>query len=150
LFPVKDINTDWLLAWSLFPYTLLAKTSVLQQVFFIHYKVKGVIMKKMKLALVALSISSVALFSFDALQTNSIKGTVTPADKAVRAWAVSQTDTLRADIQNGVFEIKDVKAGTYSVIIEAQEPYADTRKKDVVVDAQQPTTDIGEIKLQQK
>ena len=107
-------------------------------------------MKKMKLALVALGISSAALFSFDALQTNSIKGTVTPADKAVRAWAVSSTDTLRADIQDGTFEIKDVKAGTYSVIIEAQEPFANTRKKDVVVDAQQATTDVGEIKLSQK
>ena len=107
-------------------------------------------MKNIKLALVALGISSGALFSFNALQTNSIKGTVTPADKAVRAWAVSPTDTLKADVQNGTFEIKDVKAGTYSVIIEAQEPYAHTRKKDVVVDAQQATTDIGEIKLQQK
>lgn len=107
-------------------------------------------MKNIKLALVALGISSGALFSFNALQTNSIKGTVTPADKAVRAWAVSPTDTLKADVQNGTFEIKDVKAGTYSVIIEAQEPYANTRKKDVVVDPQQATTDVGEIKLQQK
>ena len=107
-------------------------------------------MKNIKLALVALGISSGALFSFNAIQTNSIKGTVTPADKAVRAWAVSPTDTLKADIQNGTFEIRDVKAGTYSVIIEAQEPFANTRKKDVVVDAQQATTDVGEIKLQQK
>jgi len=107
-------------------------------------------MKNIKLALVALGISSGALFSFNSLQTNSIKGTVTPADKAVRAWAVSPTDTLKADVQNGTFEIKDVKAGTYSVIIEAQEPYASTRKKDVVVEAQQATTDVGEIKLQEK
>jgi hypothetical protein len=107
-------------------------------------------MKNIKLAFVALGISSAALFSFNAVQTNSIKGTVTPADKAVRAWAVSPTDTLKADIQNGTFEIRDVKAGTYSVIIEAQEPFANTRKKDVVVDAQQATTDVGEIKLQQK
>ncbi len=107
-------------------------------------------MKNIKLALVALGISSGALFSFNAMQTNSIKGTVTPADKALRAWAVSPTDTLKADVQNGTFEIKDVKAGTYSVIIEAQEPFANTRKKDVVVDAQQATTDVGEIKLQQK
>ena len=79
-------------------------------------------MKNIRLALVALGISSGALFSFNALQTNTIKGSVTPADKAVRAWAVSPTDTLKADVQNGTFEIKDVKAGTYSVIIEAEEP----------------------------
>jgi hypothetical protein len=107
-------------------------------------------MKNIKLALVALAVSSGALFSFNALQTNTIKGTVTPADKAVRAWAVSPTDTLKAEVQNGTFEIKDVKAGTYSVIIEAVEPYANTRKKDVVVEAEKPTTDIGEIQLQSK
>ncbi len=106
-------------------------------------------MKSIKLSLVALSLSTAALFSFNAMQTNSIKGTVTPADKAVRAWAVSPTDTVRADIQNGAFEIKDVKAGTYAVIIEAQEPFANTRKKDIVVTDGQ-TTEVGEIKLQPK
>src|SRR5688500_5401222 len=106
-------------------------------------------MKNIRLALVALAVSSGALFSFNALQTNAIKGTVTPADKAVRAWAVSPTDTLKADVQNGTFEIKDVKVGTYSVIIEAQEPSANTRKKDVVV-ADGQITDVGEIKLQAK
>jgi hypothetical protein len=106
-------------------------------------------MKKIKIALVALAVSSGALFSFNAVQKNSIKGTVSPADKAVRAWAMSATDTLQVDVENGSFEIKDVKAGTYSVIIEAKEPYASTRKKDVVV-AEEPVTDVGEIKLQPK
>jgi len=105
-------------------------------------------MKNIKLGLLALAVSTGALFSFNALQASKIKGTVTPADKAIRAWAVSPTDTLQAEIQNGAFEIKDVKAGTYSVIIEAEAPYANTRKKDVVVNSE--TTDIGEIKLQQK
>ena len=105
-------------------------------------------MKNIKLALVTLAVSTGTLFSFNVLQTSKIKGTVTPADKAIRAWAVSPTDTLKAEIQNGAFEIKDVKTGTYSVIIEAEAPYANTRKKDVVVNSE--TTDIGEIKLQQK
>ena len=120
------------------------------QNFFIINPLKRKIMKNIRLALVALGISSGALFSFNALQTNTIKGSVTPADKAVRAWAVSPTDTLKADVQNGTFEIKDVKAGTYSVIIEAEEPYANTRKKDVIVAADAQATDIGEIKLQPK
>ena len=34
------------------------------------------------------------------------------------------------------------------LIIEAQEPYANTRKKDVVVAEDEPVTDVGEIKLQ--
>ena len=105
-------------------------------------------MKNIRLALVALAVSTGTLFSFNAIQTSKIKGTVTPADKAVRARAVSPTDTLQADVQNGAFEIKDVKPGTYSVIIEAEAPYTNTRKKDVVVNGE--TTDVGEIKLQQK
>lgn len=107
-------------------------------------------MKKIRLALAAVVISAGALFAFNAVQTSTIKGTVTPADKAVRAWAISDTDTLNAAVQNGAFEIKDVKAGTYSVIIEAQEPFASTRKKDVEVKTDTPITDIGEIKLQPK
>lgn len=107
-------------------------------------------MKNIRVALATLAISSAALFSFNALQTSSIKGTVTPADKAIRAWAISPTDTLNADITNGTFEIKDVKTGTYNVIIEAQEPFANTRKKDVVVSADSAVTNVGEIKLQPK
>src|SRR5215203_5177479 len=100
-------------------------------------------MKKTKLALVALAISAVILFSFSALPT--IKGTVTPGDKAIKAWAISATDTLSANVLNGAFEIKDVKPGTYAVIIEAEAPYAATRRKDVVVTADVPVTDIGEV-----
>lgn len=107
-------------------------------------------MKNIRLTLAALAISSAALFSFDSFQSSSIKGTVSPADKAVRAWAVSATDTLNAEVANGTFEINNVKAGTYSVIIEAESPYASTRKKDVVVSTENPVTDIGEIKLQPK
>jgi len=107
-------------------------------------------MKKAKLALVALVISAAMLFSFNALQTSTIKGTVTPSDKAIKAWAMSSTDTLSANVLNGAFEIKDAKPGTYSVIIEAEAPYASTRRKDVVVTDGVPVTDIGEIKLQPK
>jgi hypothetical protein len=108
-------------------------------------------MKNARLAFVALVISTGMLFSFDALQkTAKVKGSVTPANKAKTAWAISPSDTLHADIKNGTFEFDDVKAGTYSIIIEAQEPYANTRKKDVVVSADAPVTDVGEIKLQPK
>ena len=107
-------------------------------------------MKKIRVVLAALAISTGALLSFDSIQVNAIKGTVSPADKAIRAWAVSATDTLNAEVENGSFEITDVKAGTYSVIIEAESPYASTRKKDVVVSPDSTVTDIGEIKLQPK
>lgn len=113
-------------------------------------KRKGAIMKKIRLTLAALAVSSAALLSFDAFQSSSIKGTVSPADKAIRAWAVSADDTLNAEIDNGSFEIRDVKAGTYSVIIEAESPYASTRKKDVTVSPDRTVTDVGEIRLQPK
>ena len=107
-------------------------------------------MKKTKLALVALVISVVMLFSFSVFKTSTIKGTVTPADKAIKVWALSAKDTLSANVINGTFEIKGVKAGTYTVIIEAQAPYAATRKKNVVVKPDAPVTDIGQIKLEPK
>ena|SRR5689334_2589294 len=106
-------------------------------------------MKNTKFAAIGAGIVAIAITAFTSLQTTSIKGTVTPADKAVKAWALSSTDTLSAPVNNGNFEIPNAKAGTYSVIIEAQDPYANTRKKDVVVTDGQ-TTDVGEIKLQQK
>ena len=107
-------------------------------------------MKKAKLAIVALVISTAIFFSFNAPPASTIKGTVTPPDKAIKAWAMSATDTLSANVLNGAFEIKDVKPGTYSVIIEAAAPFASTRRKDVTVTADAPVTDIGEIKLQPK
>ena len=95
--------------------------------------------------------ATASFFSFNVLQkTGGIKGKVTPADKAVMAWAISPTDTFNTKVEDGTFEFKDVKAGTYSVIIEAQAPYASTRKKDVVVAPDAPVTDVGEIKLQEK
>ena len=106
-------------------------------------------MKNTKFAAIGAGIMALAISAFTSMQSNSIKGTVTPADKAVKAWAVSQSDTLSAPVTNGSFEIQNVKAGDYSVVIEAQAPYANTRRKDVkVTDGQ--TTDVGEIKLQQK
>ena len=106
-------------------------------------------MKNTKFAAIGAGIIAIAMSAFTALQSTSIKGTVTPADKAVKAWAISSSDTLSAPVNNGSFEIQNVKAGDYSVIIEAQAPYANTRKKDVVVKDGQ-TTDVGEIQLQQK
>lgn len=106
-------------------------------------------MKKTKLTAIGAGIIVIAISAFTSFQTSSIKGTVTPSDKAVKAWALSASDTLSAPVTNGTFEIQNVKAGDYSVIIEAQAPYGNTRKKHVkVTDGQ--TTDVGEIQLQQK
>jgi hypothetical protein len=101
---------------------------------------------KLKLGLLGIGVAG--LFSFYTVQNGTIKGTVSPSEGAVRAWALSSTDTLRAPVQSGTFEITNAKPGTYRIIIEAKPPYKNIAKDDVNVAEGQPT-DVGEIKLQQ-
>jgi hypothetical protein len=104
-------------------------------------------MKALKLKIIALSIVAAGLFAFTNLQTGSIKGIVSPSDGAVRAWAETISDTLKADIVNGAYEITNVKPGTYRVIIEAKPPYRNAARENVVV-ADGQAADAGEIKLE--
>lgn len=106
-------------------------------------------MKNVKLKLAALTFATASIFAFNSanMQAVSIKGTITPADAATRAWALSGTDTLRADIDKGAFEIPNVKPGTYQVIIEAKSPYKNAGKDGVTVAEGKPA-DVGEIKLE--
>jgi hypothetical protein len=88
------------------------------------------------------------LFAFNVLTAGTIKGTVVPADGASRAWAISPTDTLRASITNGAYEIKDAKPGAYRIIIEAKPPFKNAAKDSVtVMDGQ--AAEVGEIRLEQ-
>ena len=96
----------------------------------------------------AIAFAAAGLFAFNAVKTGSVKGSVNPADAAVRAWALSSTDTLKAEINKGTFEITDAKPGTDRVIIEAKPPYKNAAKDGVTV-ADGQATDIGEIKLEQ-
>ena len=105
-------------------------------------------MKNTKLILLALGIAVTGFFSFINIDGGSIKGTVTPADAAATAWAVSTTDTLKDAIENGIFEITGVKAGTYTIIIEAKSPNNHATKAGIVV-TDGKVTDVGEIKLPQ-
>ncbi len=105
-------------------------------------------MKKTKLSLAAMSILAAGLFAFNVITEGGIKGTVAPPEGAVRAWAISGTDTLKADVSNGAFEIGAAKPGTYTVIIEATAPFKNATKEGVEV-AEGETTDLGEITLEQ-
>src|ERR1700709_827345 len=89
-----------------------------------------------------------ALFAFTAFKNGSIKGTVSPSASATSAYVVSGMDTMRTNIQNGAFEIGQVKPGTYKLVIEAIAPYKNFEKEGVVVDEKKPT-DVGVITLQQ-
>jgi hypothetical protein len=97
--------------------------------------------------LIATTVVVAGLFAFTHLKVGSIKGTITPADGGVRAWAESATDTLRAPIINGAYEITDVKPGAYKIIIEAKPPYHNIAKDGIMVNDGQ-TADVGEIKLE--
>lgn len=103
-------------------------------------------MKFPQLKLASIGIAAAGLFAFSTLATGTIKGKVSPSDAAVRAWAESSTDTVNAAIQNGMFEIDNVKPGTYKIVIEAKPPYKNAAKEGVsVMDGQ--SADAGEIML---
>ena len=104
-------------------------------------------MKKVKMTALALSIATAGMFAFKGIDTGTIKGVVTPAEGAKTAWALSTTDTLKAAINNGTFEIANAKPGSYKLIIEANAPYKNTAKEGITVTDGQPT-DVGEIKLE--
>ena len=104
------------------------------------------IMKRVRMTALALGIATAGMFAFKSVD-GSIKGVVTPAEGAKTAWALSSTDTLKAAINNGTFEIINAKPGTYKLIIEANAPYKNQAKECISVADGQPT-DVGEIKLE--
>lgn len=103
-------------------------------------------MKNGKLSLLAIAVITAGLFSFRPFFGGTVKGTVAPPDAGVRAWVLSATDTIRADVNQGAFEITNIKPGLYKLIIEAKPPYKNTSKDGIEV-ADGATFDVGEIKL---
>jgi hypothetical protein len=104
-------------------------------------------MKLTTFRLAILSVAAAGLFAFATFRDGSIRGTVSPAEGGVRAWAESASDTLKTPIINGSYEITGAKPGTYKVIIEAKPPYRNAAKDGVMVSDGQ-TTDAGEIRLE--
>jgi len=96
--------------------------------------------------MLALAAIAIGTFAFKAIEGGSIGGTVTPGDAATEAWAVSATDTLKTAVTNGAFSFQNAAAGTYTVVIDAKEPYKDATINDVKVEDGK-ATDLGEIKL---
>ena len=105
-------------------------------------------MKKAKFtSVILLIVVTVALFAFT-IAGGSVKGTIVPINGALKAWAISQTDTFQSGINNGAFEINNVKAGTYRIVIEAVSPYK-SEVRDAIKINDGEVTDLGEIRLQQ-
>jgi hypothetical protein len=103
-------------------------------------------MKNVKIILVFLIVVAVGLFAFRNAWQGSVKGTIVPADGAVRAWALSSTDTFRTNVAQVMFEITGVKPGIYRIIIEANAPYKNQAKDSVQV-TDGAVTDVGTITL---
>jgi len=105
-------------------------------------------MKSVKLSLAALGVMALSLFAFKYADDGSIKGTVNPPDAATKAWIMSGADTVQVAIKEGAFEVKNLKAGTYNLIIEAKPPYKSVGKEGITVS--DSPVDVGEIKLVQQ
>lgn len=109
-------------------------------------------MKKERFVAFALMVTLVGLSAFIFIQppSGTIKGTVIPADSALRAWAIlPQKDTIKANVIGGKFVLTNLRAGRYNLLIEPVPPGRDVMLKDVeVFDGK--TTDVGEIYLNKK
>lgn len=104
-------------------------------------------MKKTTFGIVCVSVIAASLLAFNYIADGSIKGSVTPADGGIRAWAISAKDTFRTDINSGIFEMLNVKPGNYRFIIEAKAPYKNFAKDSITV-VEGNSINLGEIWLQ--
>ncbi|ASZ10772.1 carboxypeptidase regulatory-like domain-containing protein [Chitinophaga pendula] len=105
-------------------------------------------MNRIKVGLIALAAAAVGTFSFKGIENGSITGKVTPADAATEAWAIKGTDTLKTAVNDGAFSFQDAKNGTYTIVVDARDPFKDAVVNDVKVEDGK-ATDLGEIKLAQ-
>ncbi|HET7000383.1 MAG TPA: hypothetical protein VFI33_03710 [Puia sp.] len=84
--------------------------------------------------------------AFRLYYNSPVKGSVSPANGASRAWLISKQDTLNAPVIEGNFMITNAKPGNYTLMLEARPPYRDSFKQDVLVVEGQPT-DVGVIEM---
>jgi hypothetical protein len=105
-------------------------------------------MKLVKVSIFALAAAAMAALSFRNMEGGSITGKVAPLDGASQVWAVQGADSLKTDIADGTFNLQGAEEGTYTVIIDAKQPFKNVTISDVKVSEGQ-VTDLGEIKLEQ-
>jgi len=103
-------------------------------------------MKKSSLGFLATATVALGLMAFTTVETGTIKGTLTPANSVNQVLAISGTDTLKVTPDSTSFTFDQVKAGSYTVIIDAKEPLNDKALENVAVKAGE-VADLGEIKL---
>lgn len=103
-------------------------------------------MKRRFATLTLLLIPVIAFFSFSVKFAAVIKGTIIPADNAVYVWAIIGNDSTKVAPVQGVFQLNDLKAGTYKIVVEATGPYKEFVKEGVVVKDGE-VLDLGNITL---
>lgn len=91
----------------------------------------------------------VLLFSFILPQrdASTISGIITPADAAVKVWAISSSDTFSTVPVAGKFSVT-VKEGMWNLVVEAAKPYQNATVTGIFVIDGQPN-DVGTIVLKQ-
>ena len=113
----------------------------------ISCKMKDIRLPMKKITPYILILAGITIFlAFINFSGGAIKGKIIPADGASQVWAISVRDTLKAAISQGIFQISNVRQGTYKIYVDAIEPYKDVVKEAVQV-SENSTVDIGEIQL---
>lgn len=105
-------------------------------------------MKSVKVSIFALAAAAIAVLAFRNMEGGSIVGKIAPLDGASQVWAIQGADSMKTDIADGAFNLQGAKEGTYTVIINAKQPFKNVTISDVKVD-EGKVTDLGEIKLEQ-
>jgi hypothetical protein len=98
---------------------------------------------------ILLIIALVAAIGYHRAAENTlVTGGVHPTDAGLRAWLFSATDTLTAAVDNGRFQISNVKPGSYRLMIEGRPPYRNGVKDGIRVFDGAPT-DVGLVEMEQ-
>lgn len=105
-------------------------------------------MRSIKVSIFALAAAAIAVLAFRKMDGGTIIGKVTPLDGASQVWAIQGADSIKTDIADGTFNLQGAGEGTYTVIIDAKQPFKNVTISDVKV-SEGKVTDLGEIKLEQ-
>lgn len=98
----------------------------------------------------ALAVLAIMLLVFaKPFKTGTVVGRVSPKNSATQVWIFSLTDTVKSGLQNGVFEISGIRAGTYSLVIDPVAPYKTASRLGLTV-SDGEITNAGEIMMEMK
>ncbi|MES2329616.1 MAG: hypothetical protein V4539_08440 [Bacteroidota bacterium] len=107
-------------------------------------------MKNNKIVLWAVALLALVFLIFaQPFKGGSVRGSIMPHGSAAQVWIFSGTDTLRTNVQDDVFELTNVKEGTYSLIVDPMPTYKTVVRSGIKV-MNGEATNMGEIIMEQK